>query len=66
MTKGVAAFIKEKQNNAIIGVVDPLKVLQMSKKAEKMKVLQSFGCEDSVYNHLHMLIECDKGKQAEI
>jgi hypothetical protein len=24
MTKGVAAFIKEKQNNQIIGVIDPL------------------------------------------
>lgn len=62
MTKGVAAFIKEKQNNTILGVVDPLKVLQMQTKAAKMKVFQSFGCEDSVYNHLHMLIEIEKGK----
>lgn len=66
MTKGVAAFIKEKQNNTILGIVDPLKVLQMELKASKMRVFQSFGCEDSVYNHLHMLVEVDKGKQAEI
>jgi hypothetical protein len=29
----------------------------MSEKAEKLKVFQFFGCEDTIYNHLHMLIE---------
>ena len=66
MTKGVAAFISEKQDNAIIGVADPLKVLAMNAKASNLKVFQSFGCEDSIYNHLNMLIQVDKGHQAEI
>ena len=31
-----------------------------------MVVFQSFGCEDSVYNHLLMLIDLEKGKKDEI
>jgi hypothetical protein len=46
----------------IIGVMDPHHVLHMDKKAPKFRVYQSFGCEDAVYNHLHMLIECENGK----
>lgn len=38
----------------------------MEEKVESLKVFNVFGCEDSVYNHLHMLVEIDKGKQAEI
>lgn len=39
MTKGVAAFIKEKQNNAIIGIIDPLRALKMEQKTKNLKVL---------------------------
>jgi len=46
--------------------MDPHKVLELQKKAPNARVYQSFGCEDAVYNHLHMLIECDKGKHQEI
>ena len=66
MTKGVCAFIKEKLNNSIIGMVDPNKMLELANKASKMKTFQYFGLEDSVYNHLHMLIELRKGKGSEI
>jgi len=38
----------------------------MASKTTKVKEIQSFGCEDSVYNHLHLLVEISKGKQAEI
>lgn len=66
MTKGVSAFIKEKQNNQIIGLMDPNDMLNLSKKICNMKPMQTFGCEDSVYNHLHLMLEIDKGKHAEI
>lgn len=66
MTKGIAAFIREKDENMIIGVMDPRNILQMDQKSPNLRIYQCFGCEDAVYNHMHMLIECDRGKQAEI
>ena len=38
MTKGIAAFIRDKQDNMIIGVMDPHHILHMDKKAPKLKV----------------------------
>ena len=64
--KGISAFIKEKQNNQIIGVIDPKNKLDLESKLSKSVVFNTFGCEDSVYNHLLVLINIDKGKQAEI
>lgn len=50
----------------IIGIMDPLKVLSLEEKATNIKTFNVFGCEDSVYNHLNMLVQIDKGKEAEI
>jgi hypothetical protein len=38
----------------------------METKAKDFKVFDFFGCEDSVVNHLSLLLNLDKGKQAEI
>lgn len=46
----------------ITGIMDPLKVLNLEDKASNTKVFNVFGCEDSVYNHLNMLVQIDKGK----
>jgi len=40
--------------------------LDLESKLSKSVVFNTFGCEDSVYNHLLVLINIDKGKQAEI
>lgn len=39
MTKGVAAFTKSKQNNSIIGIVDPNNILEMNKNADRLRVI---------------------------
>ena len=62
MTRGVSAFVRNYQPQTIIGVIDPCSLL----KSKKFKPLQFFGCEDSVFNHLNMLLEIDKGKDSEI
>jgi hypothetical protein len=41
-------------------------MLQLPEKWSKIQQVQSFGCEDSVFNHLHMLLEVDKGKKSDI
>lgn len=56
MVKGVAAFTNNSQNNSIIGVIDPERLIRNSAKMESFKV---FGCEDSVINHLWVLLECN-------
>jgi hypothetical protein len=66
MTAGVAAFIETKKNNSIIGVIDANNILNMSTKADGIKVFNYFGCEDTVYNHLKMLIDIRKGKTNEV
>ncbi len=66
MTAGVAAFIETKKNNSIIGVIDSNNILNMSTKADGIKVFNYFGCEDTVYNHLKMLIDIRKGKTNEV
>jgi CRP-like cAMP-binding protein len=38
MIKGVSAFIKEKQNKQIIGLIDPFEVLEVSRKLDKLHV----------------------------
>ena len=35
----------------------------MKEKEQDIKIFQSFGCEDSVYNHLNMLVDIDNGKK---
>jgi CRP-like cAMP-binding protein len=66
VTKGVTAFVRTRNHNMIIGVIDPLQILKMETKAKDFKVFDFFGCEDSVVNHLSLLLNLDKGKQAEI
>jgi hypothetical protein len=66
MTKGIAAFIETKKNNSIIGVIDSNNILKMSKIANGIKVFKFFGCEDTVFNHLHLLLEVRKGRSTEI
>jgi hypothetical protein len=66
MTSGVAAFIETKKNNFIIGVIDSNNILKMDTKANGIKVFKYFGCEDTVYNHLHLLLEVRKGRTTEI
>ena len=53
MVKGVAAFTN---NNSIIGLIDPQRLV---KNSAKMKSFKVFGCEDSVINHLWVLLECE-------
>lgn len=38
MTKGIAAFVRDKQDNMIVGVMDPHRILDIEKKASGLRV----------------------------
>ena len=38
----------------------------MKEKEQDIKIFESFGCEDSVFNHLKMLVDIDNGKKDEV
>lgn len=69
MTKGIAAFVSthnQTLDSVIVAVMDPLNVLKIRKKKSQTAVFQYFGCEDSVLNHLQMLMDISQGKSAEV
>lgn len=66
MTKGVALFVKPEKGREIIGVVDPESKLRMQETAKKLKNFQYFGCEDSVQNHMIMMVNVEKGHGVDV
>ena len=65
LKKGLAAFILPKMSGMIYAVLDPEEQLSKSTK-RKMQTFQYFGCEDSVYNHLKLIIDEKNGKETKI
>lgn len=69
MTRGIAAFTSTDDHihdTKIIAVVDPYNILQFRKRKSPTQVFQYFGCEDSVLNHLLMLLDVESGRAAEV
>lgn len=55
MIKGLASFILPSMSNMIFAIIDPEETITAHKK-RYMKTFQYFGMEDSVMNHLRMII----------
>lgn len=64
MIKGVAAFTNNTENNSIIGLIDPNCILKIPENDIKIEMFKVFGCEDSVVNHLWVLLECNSNNNA--
>lgn len=63
MTKGLAAFVLPLQSNMIFSIIDPLSLLEANGflNGHDVQLFQYFGLEDSVYNHLKLLIDLNNG-----
>ena len=56
-TKGLAAFVLPKMSGMVYAIIDPEKQLFKNSIKKKMRVFQYYGMEDSIYNHLRLLVE---------
>lgn len=61
MTKGLASFNIPEMSQMIFAVVDPQE--QLNLRGMKMNVFQYFGMEDSVLNHINLLMSVEKGSK---
>jgi len=55
MIKGMATFTLPKLSSMFYAIVDPLNTIKPDKK-KRMQTFQYFGMEDSIHNHLKLLM----------
>lgn len=63
MTKGLSSFILPLQSNMIFSIIDPENVMGRLDylHGSQIKLLQYFGLEDSVFNHLSIILNQRNG-----
>jgi hypothetical protein len=64
MTKGLGAFILPKLSGMVFAIIDPQKT--MNKSGRRMHLFQYHGIEDSIYNHLRLMLTKKKGEDTVI